>query len=55
MLEKENRYWWGTVKERTGITTKTWEEFVTEFNLKYSNPDMMIAQQMEFSTSSKGE
>ena len=35
MLKKEAGYWWRTVKERTDVTTMTWEEFVAEFNLKY--------------------
>ena len=26
----------------------TWEEFFTEFNLKYFNSEMTIAQQTEF-------
>ena len=48
MLKKEARYWWRTVKERIDVSTMTWEEFVTEFNLKYFNSEMVIAQQTEF-------
>ena len=35
MLKKEARYWWRTVKKRIDVSTMTWEEFVTKFNLKY--------------------
>ena len=35
ILKKEARYWWRTVKKRVDVSIKTWEEFVTKFNLKY--------------------
>ena len=33
----------------------TWEEFVTEFNLKYFHSEMVIAQQMEFLNLKQGQ
>ena len=47
-VKKEARYWWRKVKKRIDVSTTTWEEFVTEFNLKYFNSEMVIAQQTEF-------
>ena len=43
MLKKEARYWWRTVKKRIDVSTTTWEEFITKFNLKYFNSEMVIA------------
>ena len=54
MLKKEARYWWRTVKKRIDVSTTTWEEFVTEFNLKYFNSEMVIAQQTEFHNLKQG-
>ena len=48
MLKKEARYWWRAVQKRMDVSTTTWEEFVTEFNLKYFYSEMVVAQQTEF-------
>ena len=37
------------------MSSMTWEEFVTEFNLKYFNSEMVIAQQMEFLNLKQGQ
>ena len=55
MLKKEARYWWRTVKKRIDVSTTTWEEFVTEFNLKYFSSEMAVAQQTEFHNLKQGQ
>ena len=54
MLKKEARCWWRTVKKRIDVSTTTWEEFVTEFNLKYFSSETVIAQQTEFHNLKQG-
>ena len=55
MLKKEARYWWRTVKKRIDVSTMTWEEFVTEFNLKYFSSEMVVAQPTEFHNPKQGQ
>ncbi|GMN28972.1 hypothetical protein TIFTF001_046287 [Ficus carica] len=46
--QKDARLWWETVKLQRGVTQMTWEDFVEEFKAKYSNTEIMEAQQDEF-------
>ena len=55
LLKKEARYWWRTVKERTDVPSMTWEEFITEFNLKYFNSEIVRAQQTKFFNLKQGQ
>nr|GMN28960.1 hypothetical protein TIFTF001_046285 [Ficus carica] len=47
-MMKDARLWWETVKLQRGVTQMTWEDFVEEFKAKYSNTEIMEAQQDEF-------
>ncbi|KAL5543861.1 hypothetical protein UlMin_007645 [Ulmus minor] len=48
VLKKDARYWWETVKLRRTVQEMTWNDFISEYNLKYYNRMAMIALENEF-------
>ncbi|GMN32034.1 hypothetical protein TIFTF001_041674 [Ficus carica] len=43
-LKKDARHWWMTVQMRRDVTTKSWQDFVSEFRMMYFNREILAAQ-----------